>query len=119
LRHIETALYTSSVATACGVVTITAPVTFTRCESVRATSPVPGGRSITRKSSSPQLTSFMNCCSAPCSIGPRQMTAALGSSSRKPMLISLMPKRASGSMVLPSSDTGRPETPSIVGIDGP
>ena len=53
--HIETDLKTSSVATACGVVTITAPVTFTLCESVSATSPVPGGRSITRKSSSPQV----------------------------------------------------------------
>ena len=98
---------------------MTAPVTLTFCESVSATSPVPGGRSITRKSSSPQATSFMNCWSAPWSIGPRQMTAAFGSSSRKPMLISLTPKRASGSIVLPSSDTGRPATPSIVGIDGP
>ena len=33
--------------------------------------------------------------------------------------MSFTPKRASGSIVLPSSETGRPATPSMVGIDGP
>ena len=40
-------------------------------------SPVPGGRSSSRTSRSPQKTSARNCCSARCSIGPRQTTASL------------------------------------------
>ena len=38
----------SSSAMSCGVVTITAPVTGTFCESVSWMSPVPGGMSTTR-----------------------------------------------------------------------
>ena len=117
--HIETLLKTSSVATCCGVVTMMAPLAFTFCDRVSATSPVPGGRSRSRKSSAPQCTSLRNWRSAPWSIGPRQMTAAFGSSRRKPIDISFTPKRSSGSMVLPSPDIGRPVTPSMVGIDGP
>jgi hypothetical protein len=47
------------------------------------------------------------------------MTAAFGSSRRKPIDISFTPKRSSGSIIFPSVLTGRPITPSIVGIDGP
>ncbi len=38
----------SSSAMSCGVVTITAPVSGTRCDSVSAMSPVPGGMSTSR-----------------------------------------------------------------------
>ncbi len=42
-----------------------------------AISPVPGGRSSSSTSRSPQNTSARNCCSARCSIGPRQTTGVL------------------------------------------
>ena len=47
-------------------------------------SPVPGGRSMTRKSGSSQYTSVRNCSSALWSIGPRQMTG-VSSSAKKPI----------------------------------
>ena len=47
-RNIAIALVASSRATSCGVQTTTAPESGRACESVRATSPVPGGMSITR-----------------------------------------------------------------------
>ena len=46
--NIATALRASISAMSCGVVTISAPVTGTRCASVSWMSPVPGGRSTTR-----------------------------------------------------------------------
>ena len=48
LSNICFARTTSARATSCGVVTSTAPEARMLCEMVRATSPVPGGRSITR-----------------------------------------------------------------------
>ena len=75
---------TSSSATSCGVVTITPPVTGTCCTSVSGASPVPGGRSTTRTSVSPQSTSFRNCRTIPITIGPRQMTGDC-SSRKKPI----------------------------------
>src|SRR5271157_998023 len=52
-RNILTARVASSSATSCGVVTITTPSTETCCASVNCASPVPGGRSTTRKSCVP------------------------------------------------------------------
>ena len=46
--NIFTPLRASSSAMSCGVVTITAPVTGTLCDSVSWMSPVPGGMSMTR-----------------------------------------------------------------------
>ena len=46
--NILSALRASSSAMSCGVVTITAPLTGTRCESVSWMSPVPGGMSTIR-----------------------------------------------------------------------
>ena len=43
-----------------GVVTMTAPLSGTRCVSVSCASPVPGGRSMTMKSSVPHFTSVRN-----------------------------------------------------------
>ena len=60
--------------TSCGVVTMTAPERWIFCVSVSCASPVPGGRSITRKSSAPQATSCRNCSTAFMTIGPRQIT---------------------------------------------
>ena len=61
LRNMLRPLRASSSATSCGVVTMTAPESGTFCARVSWASPVPGGRSTTRKSSSPQSTSRSNC----------------------------------------------------------
>ena len=53
-------------------------------------SPVPGGMSTTRMSSSPQATSRSIWVMADCTIGPRQIIAVSGSI-RKPMDMTLMP----------------------------
>jgi hypothetical protein len=79
-------------AAGCGVVTITKEACGKSWASVIETSPVPGGRSISRKSSAPQSTSSRNCLSALCSIGPRQTTAA-SSSTKKPIDITGDPAR--------------------------
>jgi hypothetical protein len=46
--YIATARLLSARDTCCGVVTTTAPATGTVCPRLRATSPVPGGMSMTR-----------------------------------------------------------------------
>src|ERR1700710_51159 len=69
--------------------------------SVIETSPVPGGRSSSRYSSSSQATSSRNCWIALCSIGPRQTTAAL-SSTKKPIDITLTPLGESSGRTLRS-----------------
>ena len=74
----------------CGVETITAPASGTRCAMVSWASPVPGGMSTTSTSSSPHSTSPSICWSALCTIGPRQIIGA-SSSTRKPIDITLMP----------------------------
>ena len=65
--------------TSCGVVTITAPEDGSSGERQLRRPPVPGGRSITRKSSFPHATSCRNCSTAWATIGPRQMTGWLTS----------------------------------------
>ena len=67
----------TSAAASCGVVTtrISAPGISWATEI--AMSPVPGGRSSSSTSRSPQYTSARNCCSARCSIGPRHTTGVL------------------------------------------
>ena len=102
----------------CGVETIMAPVSGTRCAMVNCASPVPGGMSMIITSSSPQLTSRIICSSADCTIGPRQIIG-VSSSTRKPMDITLMPKFSSASRFFPSLDVGCPVMPIMRGIDGP
>src|SRR4051794_1204851 len=80
-------------------------------------SPVPGGRSTSRKSGSSQYTSVRNCSSALCSIGPRQMTG-WSSSAKNPMEMQRTPF-ASGGRSISSSTTGFRSTPSIFGIEKP
>ena len=81
---------TSSSAMSCGVETITAPVSGTRCAMVSCASPVPGGRSQISTSSSPQSTSRIICSSACMTIGPRQIMA-VSSATRKPIDMHLIP----------------------------
>ena len=85
---------------------------------VSCTSPVPGGRSTISASSSPQATWPIICCSAPISIGPRQITAS-PSFSIRPIDIIVTPWAWSGMMILPSGERGRSLTPIIRGCDGP
>ena len=77
-------------ARSCGVETITAPASGTCCAIVSCASPVPGGMSTTRTSSSPQATSRSICVSAEVTIGPRQIIG-VSSSTRKPMDMTLRP----------------------------
>ncbi len=79
LRNMSMALRTSSRATSWGVVTTTAPETGTSWHKEIWASPVPGGRSTTSTSRSPQRTSSANCRSSLWIMGPRQMTARPGS----------------------------------------
>ena len=87
-------------ATVDGVVTTTAPVTATVWISVSCTSPVPGGRSMMRWSSSPHCALRRNCVMTLCSMGPRQ-TSGLSPGFKKPMDMSLTPKFSSGWMRSP------------------
>ena len=80
-------------------------------------SPVPGGRSMTRKSGSSQNTSVRNCSSALCSIGPRQMTG-WSSAAKKPIEMQRTPW-ASGGTSIWSMTTGGCCTPSMRGIEKP
>src|SRR5262245_8804852 len=109
---------TSSRATSCGVVTTTAPLRGTCCTRVSWASPVPGGRSTTRKSSVPQSTSRRNWRTMPITIGPRQMTGER-SSRKKPIDMSRIPKRSTGRMRLSADTSGRASVPSMMGRLGP
>ena len=64
----------------CGVETITAPAGRERWISDSCTSPVPGGRSTSSSSQSPQSASI-SLASAPVAIGPRQASAWPGETS--------------------------------------
>ena len=70
--------------TSCGVVTMTKPsMGLMSWATLRASSPVPGGRSIMRKSKSPQSMSARNCFITWCFSGPLQTTGWSGFSSKK------------------------------------
>ena len=104
-------------AAGCGVVTIRNLAWGRSWARVIETSPVPGGRSSSRYSSSPQATSSRNCWIALCSIGPRQTTAEF-SSTKKPIDITLTPPAASSGRILRSPLTsGLRLTPSMRGIE--
>ena len=60
----------------------------------------------------------MNCCTAPCSIGPRQMSGWSGGTSM-PMEMTLMPWASGGTMRFSPSTSGLPVQPSICGMLGP
>ena len=73
-----------------GVETMTAPDSGTCWAMVSWASPVPGGRSTTRTSSSPHSTSRSIWLMALITIGPRQIIG-VSSGTMKPMDITLMP----------------------------
>ena len=98
------------------------PVRPSVCTRVRWISLVPGGRSISRKSSSPQLVSVRSCLSALEAILPRHSTG-LSLLTKNPMESKRIPYFSTGAMSsLPStsSRTGRASSqPNIFGCDGP
>jgi hypothetical protein len=80
-----------------------APSTETSCPNESGTSPVPGGMSTTRTSrprpwgSAPrQSTSKRSCCTAFCTMRPRQVTGASAPGSRNPMDMAGSPWFVSG-----------------------
>ena len=81
------------------------------------TSPVPGGRSQSRKSRSPHQTSPRNCWIALCSIGPRQITG-VSSGTKWPIEITFTPCASSG-RIMSLNPTGLPTAPSIRGTLNP
>ena len=108
----------------CGVETITAPAGRERWISDSCTSPVPGGRSTSSSSQSPQSASI-RLASAPVAIGPRQASAWPGETSW-PSDRNLMPCASTG-ISLSSSAVGLAWLPSKrrlrrainVGVDQP
>ena len=116
-RNISTPRRTSSRAMAEGVVTIKAAVKGATWVSVICTSPVPGGKSMSSKSSSPQVTLKRNWCIILASMGPRHTTGVPGSIS-SPMEMALRPCADKGWM-RPSSAVGLPSRPSKPGMLGP
>lgn len=80
-------------------------------------SPVPGGRSISSTSRSPQNTSARNCCNARCSIGPRHTTGVLPGVNM-PIEMTFTPCDCGG-MIIFSTWVGLPSTASMRGIEWP
>ena len=80
-------------------------------------SPVPGGRSTSRKSGSSHHTSVRNCSSALWSIGPRQMTA-WSSRAKNPMEMQRTPCTSGGTSISSMTVGGR-STPSMRGMEKP
>ena len=116
-REMVPARSATSAAAICGVVTISSSALGTSCATEMAMSPVPGGRSNSRTSRSPQKTSARNCWIARCSIGPRHTTGAL-SSTKWPMEISDTPW-ACGGMIMSSTWCGLSSEPIMWGTEWP
>ena len=111
---------TSAVEIRWGVVTMTAPSTGAASwQTESGSSPVPGGRSTTRQSRSPQATSSRNWRITVIFIGPRQTTGSSALGSRKPMDITLSPEYSSGNSASPSPTTRACSRCSIWGMLGP
>jgi len=78
---------------------------------------VPGGRSMTRKSSGPQLTPRKNCCTTLWSIGPRQINGrSVGF--KNPIDITRTPYCTRGSILSPAA-IGSARVPIMRGTLGP
>ena len=80
-------------------------------------SPVPGGRSTSRKSGSFQATSVRNCSRALWSMGPRQITAWF-SSAKNPMEMHRTPWASGGTIISPTI-CGSWSMPNIRGTEKP
>ncbi len=107
----------TSAAAIWGVVTTRISALGSNWASEIAMSPVPGGRSSSSTSRSPQYTSARNCWSARCSIGPRHTTGVLFCVNM-PIEITFTPC-ACGGMIMSSTRVGRSDAPSIRGIEWP
>mmetsp|Transcript_15044 Transcript_15044/g.38482 ORF Transcript_15044/g.38482 Transcript_15044/m.38482 type:complete len:284 (+) Transcript_15044:430-1281(+) len=116
-------LRTSTRETSWGVVTMTAPSmlqVFKNCTKEMCSSLVPGGESMTKKSMSPQSTSFKNCLISPVFLGPLQITASSRLGSINATLIT--PRFSftyTGCHPAPDCVTVCPSRPSMVGAEGP
>ena len=113
----EPARSATSAAACCGVVTTSSSEPGSSWATLMAMSPVPGGRSRSRTSSSPQNTSTRNCCSARCSMGPRQTTAWLPGTNM-PMEMTFT-SWATGGRIISSTRVGGRSTPSMRGTEKP
>ena len=116
---IFTALPTIMLTSSWGLVTTTMPSTGRVWNTVRGTSPVPGGMSTNRKSTSFQMTSCQNCFTAPAMTGPRHTTGSSSFSSRRFTLITSMPVRLWMGQMPFSSPSARPWMPNSLGMEGP
>ena len=114
-----TAFATIMLTSSCGLATTTMPSTGRLWNTVRGTSPVPGGISTNRKSTSFQTTSVQNCLTAPAITGPRHTTGSSSFSTSRLMLITSMPIRLWMGQQPLSSAMARPWMPNSLGMDGP
>ena len=114
-----TALATIMLTSSWGLATTMMPSTGRLWNTVRGTSPVPGGISTKRKSTSFQTTSVQNCLTAPAMTGPRQTTGSSSFSTSRLMLITSMPIRLWMGQQPWLSAMARPWMPNSLGMDGP
>ncbi|OPX81978.1 MAG: hypothetical protein A4E43_00560 [Methanosaeta sp. PtaB.Bin005] len=120
IRNMLTALRESRSATSCGVVTTIAPSRpGMSWAMLMGSSLVPGGRSTKRKSSSPQLTSSMNCFKAAIFMGPRQTTGESRLFRSRAMEMALMPPASAGSRPDGPATSFWSSIPRSLGISGP
>src|SRR3989441_835961 len=125
------AFLTTRCETSDGIVTTTVPARRSTSAAMVRSRSVPGGRSSSSRSSSPQLVSVRNSRSALASIEPRQVWAsswvtafhwrgAESDGSSRSMDITLTPIDVRGGSTPPGARTRRwPRTPSIFAIVGP
>jgi len=86
---------------------------------VRGTSPVPGGMSTNMKSTSSHTTSDQNCCTAPATTGPRHTTGSVSFSSSRLMDMISMPSSLTAGYRASSVEPMGSVTPKALGMDGP
>ena len=114
-----TALATIMLTRSCGLVTMMTPSIGRDWNTVRGTSPVPGGMSTNMKSTSCHSTSVQNWVTAPAMTGPRQTTGAVSSSRIRFMLIICTPLWLTTGSRYSSVPKACWVTPKAVGIEGP
>ena len=102
-----------------GLVTIRMPSMGRDWNTVRGTSPVPGGMSTNMKSISSQMTSVQNCFTVPAMTGPRQTTGSVSLESSRFRETILMPVTLRAGMMPSSLPISCSCTPKALGMDGP
>ena len=86
---------------------------------VRGTSPVPGGQSTNMRSMSFQMVSFQNCLTVPAITGPRQTTGSVSLSMSRLTDITSMPVVEEGGISPISLPVTLSLMPKALGIEGP